>query len=50
MGMNEGKYFAEFLSEKKEIYKTNGNSWKIGCDKLLFDLTEIIEEGLYYVL
>lgn len=47
---HEGKYFAEFLSEKKEIYKTNGNSWKIGCDKLLFDLKEIIEEGLYYVL
>ena len=23
---HEGKYFAEFLSEKKEIYKTNGSS------------------------
>ena len=50
IGGHEGKYFAEFLSEKKEIYKTNGSLWKIGCDKLLFDLTEIIEEGLSYVL
>ena len=35
--------------QRKRI-KTNGSLWKIGCDKLLFDPTEIIEEGLSYVL
>ena len=38
----------ESVSEKKEIYKILGVSWKIDCNKFLFDLKEIIEEALSY--
>ena len=38
----ESKYFGESPSEKREIYKL-GVSWKIDCDKFLFNLKEIME-------
>ena len=41
----ESKYFWESPSERKEIYKILGVSWKIDCDAFLFDLKEIIEEA-----